>query len=80
MVNIGFGNLVNERHVISVVVAGSNPTKRMISAARDNNLLVDTTMGRKTRSVIVMNDGHIVISSVSHEALADRFRDAGINV
>lgn len=72
MINIGHGNSVNEKHVISIISPNSHPTKRMISEARDTGRLVNATMGRKTRSVIVMNDGHIVVSSIGHEALTER--------
>lgn len=72
MLKIGYGNSINEQHLIAIVSPDSSPVKRMISDVRDNGMLVDATKGKRTRSVLVMNSRHIVISALSCEALAER--------
>ncbi|MDP4159800.1 MAG: DUF370 domain-containing protein [Bacillota bacterium] len=75
MLKIGQGNSVNNRHIISIVQAGNAPAKRMVNNARESGSLVDATAGRKTRSVIVMNSQHIVISSAAPEKLIERMEE-----
>ncbi len=65
LVDIGFGNAVSAHRVIAVVDPDSAPIKRMIQDARDGGSLIDATYGRKTRSVIVTDSGHIVLSALS---------------
>ncbi|CDX01278.1 DUF370 domain protein [Desulfitobacterium hafniense] len=72
MLKIGHGNSVNENRIIAIVSPDSNPIKRMIHAAADDERLIEATMGRRTRAVIVMDSGHVVTSSVGYEILAGR--------
>lgn len=72
MLNIGHGNYINEKRVIAIISPESNPIKRMVHGAGDEGKLVDATMGRKTRAVIVADSGHVVISAITTEALAGR--------
>ena len=69
LVGIGFGNMVNAERIIAVVSPDSNPVKRMIATGKDNGMLIDATQGRKTKSVILMDSDHIVLSSLSVESL-----------
>ena len=71
-INIGFGNFVSDRRVISVLSAESSPIKRLIRNAKDSNNLIDATCGRKTQSVMVMDSDHIVLSSLSSEVIHSR--------
>lgn len=73
-VNIGFGNLVNEDKIVSVVSTDAAPIKRMIQTARDEGRAVDATCGRRTRSVLVMESGHLVLSALTTYTLAIRTR------
>ena len=70
--NIGFGNMINTEKVISVVSTEAAPIKRMIQTARDEGKAVDATCGRKTKSVLVMESGHLVLSALSTETIAAR--------
>ena len=70
LLDIGFGNLVNADRIIAVTAADAAPAKRMISAAKEKNLAVDATCGRKTKSVIVMDSGHIILSAKETDRLA----------
>ncbi len=73
LVNIGFGNIVSAHRVIAIVSPESAPIKRIITDARESNKLIDATYGRRTRAVIVMDSGHIVLSAIQPETVASRF-------
>ena len=72
LVNIGFGNMVSQDRIISIVSPESAPIKRMIQDAKDSKVAVDATYGRRTRSVIIMDSGHIILSAVQPETVANR--------
>ena len=72
LISIGYDNNINMDKVISIVNAGSAPIKRLVRNARDEDMVVDATEGSKTASVIVMESGHIVLSSISSETLRKR--------
>lgn len=67
LLDIGFGNMINSDRVIALVSADAAPTKRIISAAREKNLAVDATCGKKTKSVFIMDSGHVVLSAKTPE-------------
>ena len=72
LVNIGFGNIVSANRIISIVSPESAPIKRIVQEARDKGMLIDATYGRRTRAVIVTDSGHIILSSVQPETVANR--------
>lgn len=72
LINIGFGNIVSANRVIAIISSESAPIKRIIQEARDANLLIDATYGRKTRAVIITDSGHIILSALQHETVANR--------
>jgi len=61
---IGFGNLVAANRIIAIVSPDSAPVRRLIQDARDHDSLIDATSGRKTRSVLVMDSDHLVLSAL----------------
>ncbi len=69
LLDIGFGNMINSDRVIALVSAEAAPTKRIISAAREKNLAVDATCGKKTKSVFIMDSGHVVLSAKTPDRL-----------
>ena len=75
LINIGFGNVVSASRVIAVVSPESAPIKRIIQEARDANVLVDATYGRKTRAVIIVDSGHVILSAIQPETVAGRLDD-----
>jgi regulator of extracellular matrix RemA (YlzA/DUF370 family) len=75
LIQIGFGNFVSDARVVAVVSPDSAPIKRMIQEARDHTVLVDATYGRKTQAVLVMDSGHVVLSSLSPETVGARFAE-----
>ena len=72
MIGVGFGNSVRTGGIDAVVNPESAPVKRMIQDARDVNKLVDATQGRKTRSVLVMSSGNVVLSALQPETIMAR--------
>lgn len=72
LVNIGFGNIVAANRIISIISPESAPIKRIIQEARDKGMLVDATYGRRTRAVVVVDSGHIILSAVQPETVASR--------
>jgi hypothetical protein len=73
LIHIGFGTIVSENRVIAIVSPESAPIKRIISDARDRGQLVDATYGRRTRAVMIMDSGHIILSAIQPETVAHRF-------
>ncbi|MEM6425136.1 MAG: DUF370 domain-containing protein [Cyanobacteria bacterium P01_H01_bin.119] len=73
LINIGFGNIVTANRVVAIVSPESAPIKRIISDARERGELIDATYGRRTRAVIVMDSGHIILSAIQPETVAHRF-------
>ena len=71
-INIGFGNIVSASRVIAVVSPDSAPIKRLIQDARDNGKLVDSTYGRRTRAVVIMDSEHVILTSLQPETMAGR--------
>jgi regulator of extracellular matrix RemA (YlzA/DUF370 family) len=73
-IGIGFGNVVNKDKIVSMVSTDAAPIKRMIQNARDEGMAVDATCGRRTRTVLVMESGHLVLSALTTETLTARCR------
>ncbi len=71
-IHVGFGNIVNTEKVIAVVSPESAPIKRMVQTAREAGTAVDATQGRKTKAVLVMENGQVVLSALLPETIANR--------
>lgn len=72
VLNIGFGNIVSAQRVVAVISPSSAPMKRLKEEARERGKLIDATEGRMTRSVIVMDSDHLVLSAFQPERLTER--------
>lgn len=72
LINIGFGNIVATERIISIVSPESAPIKRIVQEAKDSKMAIDATYGRRTRSVIIMDSGHVVLSAIQPETIAGR--------
>ena len=72
LLNIGFGNMVSSERLIAIVSPDSAPIKRMIQEGRDRGMLIDATYGRKTRSVVIMDSDHIILSAIQPDTVAAR--------
>ena len=72
LINIVFGNIVVASRILAIVSPESAPIKRIIQDAKENKSVIDATYGRKTRAVLVMDSGHIILSAVQPETIASR--------
>ncbi|MBP5363351.1 MAG: DUF370 domain-containing protein [Ruminococcus sp.] len=77
LISIGYGNMISVARIVSIVSPDSAPIKRLIQEAKDDGRAIDATYGRKTRAVIVMDSGHIILSSLITETLASRINGTG---
>jgi regulator of extracellular matrix RemA (YlzA/DUF370 family) len=72
LLNIGFGNTVVASRVVAIVSPTSAPMKRLKEDAREANKLIDATMGRRTRAIIITDSNHVILSGVQAETIAQR--------
>ena len=77
LINIGYGNMVSADRIVTIVSPESAPIKRLVQEARDDGRAVDATYGRKTRAVLIMDSGHIILSSLITDTLAARINGLG---
>ncbi len=75
LINVGYGNMAAAQRVIAVVSPEAAPVRRMIQDARDAGRVIDATCGHRTRSVLVMDSGHVVLSPLVPETIAGRMDD-----
>ncbi len=72
LINIGFGNIVSANRIITIVSPESAPIKRLIQESKDKGTAVDATCGRRTRAVLIMDSGHVILSAIQPETIASR--------
>jgi len=72
LINIGFGNAVKVNRILAVVNPGSSPIRKLKDDARQEKKLIDVTEGRRTRAIIVLDSGHLLLSSVQPETISQR--------
>lgn len=77
LIHIGFGNIVNTAKIIAMVSPESAPVKRMVQRAKEQGMAIDATQGRRTKSVLVMENGQLVLSALLPETIAGRARIPG---
>ena len=73
LMNIGFGNMVNTDKIVSIISSDVAPAKRMTSRGKEQEILIDATQGRRTKSVIFTENNKIILSALQPETLAGRF-------
>ena len=73
LLNLGFDNSVVARRVLAIVNPSSAPMKRLREEAREAGRLIDATQGRRTRSIIITDSGHVVLSAIQAETMSQRF-------
>ncbi len=71
-VNIGFGNVILANRVVAVTGPDSAPIKRTVSESRDRGMLIDATNGRRSRSVIITDSDHVILSAIQPETIMQR--------
>jgi regulator of extracellular matrix RemA (YlzA/DUF370 family) len=73
LINIGFGSLIAANRVLAIVDPESAPIKRVVQEARDRGMLIDASYGRKTKSVILMDTDHVILSAMTPDILGARW-------
>ena len=74
-INIGFGNMVSANRIITIATPDSAPVKRLIQDAKDSGRVIDVSCGRRTRSVIITDSEHVILSAIQSETIANRFEN-----
>ena len=77
LINIGFGNMVSAGRLLAIVSPESAPIKRVIQDSRERGQLIDATYGRRTRAVLIMDNGHVILSAMQPETVAARMGGRG---
>ena len=75
LVHIGFGHIAVAERIVAVIDPDSAPVRRLKDEAREAGLLVDATQGRKTRSILIMDSRHVILSAIQPETIAARFEN-----
>ncbi|HDK43420.1 MAG TPA: DUF370 domain-containing protein [Desulfobacteraceae bacterium] len=73
LINVGFGNAVKINRILAVVNPGSSPIRKLKEDARKEKRLIDVTEGRRTRAIVILDTGHLILSSVQPETISQRF-------
>ena len=71
-INVGFGNMILDMRVVALISPDSAPAKRTVGEAKDNGRIIDCTSGRRTKSVIITDSDHVILSALSPETVANR--------
>ena len=74
LIHIGFGNIVNTDKIVAIVSPESAPMKRLVQSAKEKGMAIDATQGRKTKSVLVMENSQIVLSALLPETISGRVK------
>jgi regulator of extracellular matrix RemA (YlzA/DUF370 family) len=74
LLNIGFGNTVMVERIVAVINTGSSPARKLKEAAKSQGMLLDVTEGRRTRSILVMDSNHVILSSVQPDTISQRIQ------
>ena len=74
-INIGFGNMVSAGRIVAIASPDSAPIKRLVQEARDRGMLIDASYGHKTKTVLLMDTDHIILSAVAPETLSARWTE-----
>ncbi len=75
LISIGFGSMIAPGRVLSILEPESAPIKRIVQEAKERGMLIDASYGRKTRSVILMDTDHVILSALATDALAARWEE-----
>ena len=71
-INIGFGNMVSAGRIITIASPDSAPVKRLVQDAKEENRVIDVSCGRRTRSVIITDSAHVILSAIQAETITNR--------
>lgn len=71
-INIGFGNMVSAQRIVAIASPDSAPIKRLVQDAKEDGRVIDASCGRRTRSVIVTDSEHVILSAIQTETITNR--------
>ena len=71
-INIGFGNMVSANRIVAIASPDSAPIKRLVQDAKEENRVIDVSCGRRTRSVIITDSEHVILSAIQAETVTNR--------
>ena len=71
-INVGFGNMVSAGRVVAIASPDSEPVKRLVRDAKDDGRVIDVSCGRRTRSVIITDSDHVILSAIESKTIAGR--------
>ncbi len=77
-INVGFGNIANADKIVGIISPEAAPVKRMVQSSKDSGMAVDATCGRKTKAVLVMESGHLMLSALLPETIAGRANQTAV--
>jgi len=77
LLSVGFGNTVIAERVVAIAMPNSAPMKRLKDEAKEDRRLIDTTQGRRTRSIIILDSNHVVLSAIQAETISQRYAAIG---
>ena len=75
-INIGFGNMVSVGRIVAIASPDSAPVKRLVQDAKDEGRVIDVACGRRTRSVIITDSDHVILSAIQAETITNRLSDS----
>ena len=78
-INIGFNNIVIDSRIVGIISPDSAPSKRLREEAKEREMLIDATSGRKTRAILIMDSGHIILSAINVDTLLSRIEKGDWN-
>ena len=73
-ISVGYGNIINIDRLVAIMSSNSAPARRLITEARANGLCIDTTMGRRTKAILVMDSSHVILSALHVATLSQRIQ------
>ena len=73
LINIGFGSMLSANRILAIVDPDSAPIKRVVQEAKERGMLIDASYGRKTKSVILMDTDHVILSALTPDMLSTRW-------
>lgn len=79
LINVGYGNVVNTDKIVAVVNPDAAPIKRMVQTAKDHGTAIDATQGRRTRSVIISDSNHMILSALLPDTIMGRFNEGDVD-
>ena len=78
-INVGFGNMVAAERIVALASPDSAPIKRLVQDAKDDGRAIDVTCGRRTRSVIITDSEHVILSAIQTETISNRLDSNGVD-